>query len=543
MGILSEYYDISHGGIEMKCTKCGNELKDTAKFCPFCGEKVTPAEDKAAEKNTADIKKAADEIIFSEDMKKAEEVVNTPIPPKEPAPYNITPETADAPAKKHTARNVIITVCVIIALAGGAGAFAYPRYIKPALDYSAAEQLMASGEYGAAAEAFYALNGYKDSKEREHEAYYQIGKAAMESGNYDTAQAMFLSISGYADAAQLETECRAKFADSLAASGNYEAAAEMYLALGDTMKYESSILSWAEQLASEGDFAAASEKITKAGLTSPQAEEAIVRYAVQNAEVLAGKMEFDKAIAALAPYKDKSCDNVPIYITLNDYIYQNALAKCDSGDLTEQDVLALAYIGNYKDSAMQLPRLFRSVGQQYTAEKNYLGAYAMYTDAGDYKSSPTKASADLYSAANAFSAAGDHASAATIFAYLDSFGDCPAKLSQEMSDPINAARQGWYGLIMAYSGEYAVTTVNAGGTLTVKGAVKHSSPSATAEISVKMILPDGTEQSVSCGRLQSNGAVSAQLDVPADISGGAEIQLVLDSSGMVLLELPVEITS
>lgn len=528
----------------MKCTKCGNELKDTAKFCPFCGEKVTaaPAENKdTAEKNTADIKKAAEEIIFNRDIKKAEEIVNAPIPPKEPAPYNIAPDTADAPAKKHTARNVIITVCVIIALAGGAGAFAYPRYIKPALDYSAAEQLMASGEYGGAAEAFYALNGYKDSKERENEAYYYMGKAAMESGNYDTAQAIFLSISGYADSAQLETECRAKFADSLAASGNYESAAEMYLALGDAAKYESSILSWAEQLASEGDYAAAAAKITKAGLNSPEAEEAIVRYAVQGAAVLAENKAFDKAIATLAPYKDKSCDNIPVYITLNDYIYQNALAKRDGGTLTEQDVLALANIGNYKDSAMQLPALFRIVGQQYTAEKNYLAAYAMYTNAGDYASNPTKANADLYSAANAYSAAGDHASAATIFSYLGNFADCPAKLSQEMSDTINSGRQGWCGLIMAYSGDYAVTTVNAGGTLTVKGTVKHSAPAANADISVKITLPDGRSQSVSCGKLSSGGTVSAQLDVPADISGGAEICLVLDSSDMVLLKLPVEI--
>lgn len=538
----------------MKCTKCGNELKDTAKFCPFCGSRVeepvtaAPAEksdDTAADKRASDIQKAADEIIRREDMKKAEEnsVVITPIPPKEPAPYDMIPDTTEnTPIKtKHTARNIIIAVCVIAVLAGGAGIFAYPRYIKPAADYSVAEKLMAQGDYDGAAEAFAALSDYKDSANRENEARYQMGKAAMESGSYDTAEAIFLSISGYSDSAQLANECRIKTADALAASGDYENAASAYLALGDSAKYESCILSYAEQLAAEGNYTAASAKITEAQLTSPEAEEALVKYAVSFAAKFADNGEYGEAIALLEPYKDNSYDNTPVSVTLNEYTYQNVLAKRDGGTLTEQDVMSLAALGAYKDSKMQLPELFRTVGKQYAAQKDYLAAYAMYTNAGDYTSSPAKANSDLYSAARTFSESGDHASAATIYAYLGSFADCTAKFSQEMGDPSNSGRQGWSGLITPYSGEYAVSRIKSGETLTVKGTVKHSASAANADFSVKLTLPDGSEQAVSCGKLSSGGSISAQFDIPENISGTAEISLVLDSSGMTLLKLSREI--
>ncbi|MGN0587647.1 MAG: hypothetical protein ACI4JF_10205, partial [Oscillospiraceae bacterium] len=279
----------------------------------------------------------------------------------------------------------------------------------------------------------------------------------------------------------------------------------------------------------------------EAQLTSPEAEEALVKYAVSYAAKFAESGEYGEAIALLEPYRDKTYDNTPLSVTLNEYTYRDVLAKRDSGTLTEQDVMSLAALGAYKDSKMQLPELFRAVGKQYAAEKNYLAAYAMYINAGDYASNAMKANSDLYSAARTFSEAGDHACAATIYAYLGSFADCTAKYSQEMSDPSNSGRQGWSGLITPYSGDYAVSRIKAGETLTVKGSVKHSAAAANAEFSVKLSLPDGSEQAVSCGKLSSGGSISARFDIPEDMSGGAELSLVLDSSDMVLLNLSLDI--
>ena len=37
----------------MNCAKCGGELRETAKFCPWCGEKVEPVPEESAEASAA----------------------------------------------------------------------------------------------------------------------------------------------------------------------------------------------------------------------------------------------------------------------------------------------------------------------------------------------------------------------------------------------------------------------------------------------------------------------------------------------------------
>ena len=44
------------------CTKCGNELKEGAKFCVYCGEKLAPAPQPAVE-TPAPVEEVADEKL------------------------------------------------------------------------------------------------------------------------------------------------------------------------------------------------------------------------------------------------------------------------------------------------------------------------------------------------------------------------------------------------------------------------------------------------------------------------------------------------
>jgi uncharacterized membrane protein YvbJ len=44
------------------CTKCGNELKEGAKFCVYCGEKLAPAPQPAVE-TPAPVEEVADDVL------------------------------------------------------------------------------------------------------------------------------------------------------------------------------------------------------------------------------------------------------------------------------------------------------------------------------------------------------------------------------------------------------------------------------------------------------------------------------------------------
>ena len=125
--------------------------------------------------------------------------------------------------------------------------------------YESAQALLSAGEYAQAAEAFSALDGYKDAEDCRAEAEtalteqqnvedYTVAQKLLKNGKFDEAIAAFAALGDYSDStaqvtaakqqkqeAEQEAENRAAYevAERLLTVGNYDAAIEAFTALGD----------------------------------------------------------------------------------------------------------------------------------------------------------------------------------------------------------------------------------------------------------------------------------------------------------------------
>ena len=77
-----------------------------------------------------------------------------------------------------------------------------PKFLIPHHDYKEAQALLEAGEYDAAAAAFQALEGYKDSSEKVLAVTYAKASALLDRGDIPAAAMMFYSIRDYEDARQ-----------------------------------------------------------------------------------------------------------------------------------------------------------------------------------------------------------------------------------------------------------------------------------------------------------------------------------------------------
>ena len=131
------------------------------------------------------------------------------------------------------------------------------KVIIPSSNYSKAEEMLAVGEYDGAIEAFTALGDYKDAAERitqieeqqenerlakeaaEKEARnaqaYADAEALLASGDYDGAAEAFEALDGYKDAAERARDCPYMEAEQLQAQGK---SAEAAIAFGKIAGYK-----------------------------------------------------------------------------------------------------------------------------------------------------------------------------------------------------------------------------------------------------------------------------------------------------------------
>ena len=126
-------------------------------------------------------------------------------------------------------------------IAGGAAALLLAMLITkvaiPAVEYSKAEKLLASGDYDGAITAFEALGDYKDSSamlvESANAKEYAQAEKLLASGDYDGAITAFEALGDYKDSADLRNESVYEKATALLASGDYDGAIAAFEALGD----------------------------------------------------------------------------------------------------------------------------------------------------------------------------------------------------------------------------------------------------------------------------------------------------------------------
>ena len=99
--------------------------------------------------------------------------------------------------------------------------------IIPAVNYSKAEKLLASGDYDGAIAAFTALGDYKDSADLRNESVYAKATALLAAADYDGAIAAFAALGDYKDSDAMRVE---------SANAKDYLQAETSLAVGDVEK-------------------------------------------------------------------------------------------------------------------------------------------------------------------------------------------------------------------------------------------------------------------------------------------------------------------
>ena len=180
--------------------------------------------------------------------------------------------------------------------------------------YESAQALLSAGKYAQAAEAFSALDGYKDSEtcraeaeasltEQQNAEAYASAQKLLKDGKFDEAIATFEALGDYSDSAVQVTAAKRQKQEAAQEAEHRSAyeAAEKLLADGD---YDAAI----EAFAALGDYADASDRAVEAETAKQAAEE---EAANKEAYAAAEKLLEDKkyadakaAFEALGEYSD-----------------------------------------------------------------------------------------------------------------------------------------------------------------------------------------------------------------------------------------------
>ena len=547
----------------MKCAKCGNELKDTAKFCAFCGSKVEaapaaeekvqkivePAEIPAAEEvkeiraeliQSAEIvSKPAEEPVKQEEASKAEtiekaeavkpaetahiieknhepikeevkkETVKPEIPARNDDPVKPVRTAKPEPAvdyqpvkqKKKGGKGIIAAVIAIVVIAGGA-AVAYPTVIQPTMAYNSAAAAMDEGRYADAYSEFAALGDFKDSSSKASAAIYLDGKQKMDSGDYAGAIAAFSTYT-YPNFTSAITQCNYKIAEQKLANGDYEGAAADFLALADFSdsadRYIETVFAHADALAAEGDFTAAK--------------------------------------SVLEAVSDKSFGEATAADKIKEYGYLELCAEIDGGTADEDDLRTLRAMDGYMDSAEKFTQLCESLGESYIESGDFVSAAAMFLNTDD---STAKVKECLYKEASKRLAQGDKDSARNLFAAVGTYQDSVMKKNELAREPM-APHNTWNAECYTYTGDFATTKFKAGETITVTGKAGNETSPAAAAIYVIRITGNGLSGAESVSGMRRGAEFSVDFETTAESVGNAEISIMLAETGAVLYKFNIEI--
>ena len=141
-------------------------------------------------------------------------------------------EAAERARKNRRRAAVIAPVAAVLLAAGIFGAVYGGRVSR----YNEAAQLLEAGEYDEAAEAFAAMEGFRDSEDQILNSQYLKALSLAESGRYDDAIELLTGLGGYGDSAeQIESVRGMKYdeAVSLIGKGRYAGAVKSLEELGE----------------------------------------------------------------------------------------------------------------------------------------------------------------------------------------------------------------------------------------------------------------------------------------------------------------------
>ncbi len=271
--------------------------------------------------------------------------------------------------------------------------------LRSAIRYNIAQNLLSSGRFEQAGDAFAALGGYEESSRL---SVYSRACAAAEKGDFDAASKGFSMLGDYKDCKLLTSYYAARQEE---ANGEY---------------YTSSYLYAIEAYNKMPMFRDAEKHIETC---RRKAYDAAVRDGEQGNYQSAIKI-LDK----LKPYQDSAKYT----------LYFNACNSLDKGYYTDA-LKGFAGLGKFKDSEKKLTQVKEKAYQQaelYLQKRDYTNAYNLFELLGDYSDAKERILASKYERAEACMAAYDFTGAEKLYGELGDYSDATEKLKS-----ITAARQ------------------------------------------------------------------------------------------------------
>lgn len=551
----------------MFCINCGKELKDTARFCPFCGNKIEASaeEVKAAEKTAAeetaketagDVKeKKADVSEKEEAPVNAEPVIETPV--QEKAEEKPAEPSAEKTAKKETPAakaektkpvkepksakkggKAAVIAAAAVAVAGAA--LAVPFYIMPSMEYAKADKAMTEGRYAEAYEIFEGLEDFRDSAVRVNEALYGDASEKMNTGDYSGAIDVFSAIPDYSDSASLVQQCRFKLAEADLAAGAYEKAASAFKAMGDytgaKSKYSEALFAYGDSLAESGDYLKAIEVTEEAEPSGYQ--DKLVLYRIGAAETYYAEGAYSEAAEIITPVADAEIDGAPVSEFLNKYEYYKIAEKIDKGRATAEDARTLAE-KPYMDSPVKLMQLSFDLASDELEDGNYYEASVMFRNAGSYNNASVQLKEAQYLLAGDYLKKGDIGNARNLYSAVGAYKDS-VKQRSDVSAMGDGRHNGWNADCCTYLGSFASAEFRTGDTVTIKGIAGCDDNSPETVTYIVNITSEGSAFPPSmCADLKKGDAFEAEFT--AENAGDYEVSIILASTGHVLCRYKFEV--
>lgn len=488
----------------MRCGYCGKKIRDTAKFCPYCGKENTGNGSEFAGKFDAE-----DGLL----VVKAQEIF-----------------TDDKPQKVRRDRKIPFRAAAVFlaSIVLIAGIYAAVRFVLPEIRYSNAEKLYAAGNIYEAETAFSQLGDYKSSAEYVRKCRYEIAAKLMNDGHYPEAADAFTSLDGYADSNMLAAECMIRIADSYADEGNLRSAASFYAAAGRPELAKLAAKRRAEALAKNGDYFSAADVSQKYGNT-----EAALEYRYTGAAE--AQKNGDLKTAA---------DN---YGKLGDYRDSAALAeKCAYGyykseyaknGASETAARGFYFLGDYLDSRETFPKISYEYGMKCFEENDFSTAADMFRNAGTYENAEDMLYRARYALGDSLIGS-DPASARSIFALLSTYSDS-SKKKKAAAEKLGSD-ESWYVDGYTSVNGYCTSVFGKDDVLLVSCTAGTDTISPPVTLVLTFRDSAGNELSADCS-VRNSASFGVNFSLSSAAEGKAEIIISGKDSGSVLRTIPIVI--
>lgn len=301
----------------------------------------------------------------------------------------------------------------------------------PTLRYQNARQLMASGQYSEASEAFAAMGSFGDARAQALACRYQEALSLQEKGDLESllaAQELFAALGDHEDSALRNQQTLYAIGEAYYADSLYDQAADRFQSLGDyedsADKLDQCVYAQADALFQNGQISLAQALFATIADYSDAADRVRgCQYALAKESEDAG----DYAQAAqLYLQAGNYEDAAQRYVQCQ---YQTAAAEAEAGNMERAGSLFMA-CGDYEDAAQRGKECI----YQYAAQQRDDGAYELAASSfrriPDYEDSQEQIVFCVYHQAASAQTQGDYASAVMLFGTIGDYEDAAQRIQE-----------------------------------------------------------------------------------------------------------------